>query len=198
MMGDFCIPRMQSMYLRAFSLEDVTDVYQGWVNDPEVNQYLNVRHTHQTIESLEDYVQNALNDPFLQFFAVMALDEDLMVGTLNLRTDTIHQIAYYGFLIGNKKYWGSSLPLEAQISAIDHALIDLSLRKVWGGTYGRNTAMHFNFKKLGFQREGVLREQVIGADGQADDEYNYGLLKHEWLKHRKKLKNYMPGNYRQS
>jgi len=56
--------------------------------------------------------------------------------------------------------------------------------------------LHFNFKKLGFKREGIRREHFIGADGQPDDEYSYGILKDEWLEHRVKLKSFMHDDYR--
>lgn len=194
MNNDRSILKMSSVYLRPFTLDDVTETYQGWLNDPKVNQFLEVRHSSQTLDELKDYVQGTHDDPLIEFWAVVALDKNIVVGTVSLHQNKIHQTTYYGCLIGNEDYWGTSLPLEAQIAIVDHAFLDLSLRRVWGGVYGRNTAMHFNFKKMGFKREGTLRESLIGADGQVDDAHIFGILKDEWLQQRLKFSKYMPDN----
>jgi len=43
--------------LKPFNEEDISPQYIGWLNDPTVNRFLEVRFTHQTFENVLHYVQ---------------------------------------------------------------------------------------------------------------------------------------------
>ena len=53
--------------LRQISLQDCTNKYVEWLNDPEVNQYLETRWYKQDISTIRGFVKSQLenNDSFL-------------------------------------------------------------------------------------------------------------------------------------
>lgn len=81
-------------------------------------------------------------------------------------------------------YWikpdehGNGYATEAADLCLTHAFDQLGLHKVWARTVSDNEASQRVLEKLGFQKEGVLREHWHGFD-RYPDEYRYGLLESE-------------------
>lgn len=73
---------------------------------------------------------------------------------------------------------GNGYATEAASLCLVHAFDELGLHKVWARTVGENDASKRVLEKLGFQREGVLREHWYGFERYVD-EYRYGLLRSE-------------------
>src|SRR5690606_2170787 len=114
--------------------QDVTEDYISWLNDPEINRFLEVKYNIPNIEEAKKFVRSFEDTPH-SFFGIFDKEKSKMVGTISLRVDLHHKIASYGYLIGEKKYWGSSAAVEAIALMMDLAFYDLKLRKVWGGAY---------------------------------------------------------------
>ena len=68
------------IYLRKVELSDVNQAYVNWLNDPEVNQYLETRYEVQTMDSVHKYVGKmiALDDEL--FLAICFQDNDKHIG----------------------------------------------------------------------------------------------------------------------
>ena len=49
-MESIIIIKGKHIFLRRLTEEDVSDDYVNWMNDPEINQYLESRFNKQTIE----------------------------------------------------------------------------------------------------------------------------------------------------
>ena len=61
----------KSIYLRELSSEFVSDEYVGWMNDPEVTQYLESRYSSQSLETVRAFVlsmKESSSNIFLEFF----------------------------------------------------------------------------------------------------------------------------------
>ncbi|MBR3618373.1 MAG: GNAT family N-acetyltransferase, partial [Bacteroidaceae bacterium] len=64
---DIPILQGERIYLRRLTEDDVSDDYVRWMNDPEINQYLESRfHTH-TIESTRAFIRSETNENKYQF-----------------------------------------------------------------------------------------------------------------------------------
>jgi len=48
------------IYLDTLTLEDVNFNYLSWLNNPQVNQFLETRFEIQSIESISDYIKKSL------------------------------------------------------------------------------------------------------------------------------------------
>ena len=75
--------------------------------------------------------------------------------------------------------WGSGFATEAIAALLQWAFDTLDLNRVQAETDTRNTASGRVLEKLGFVREGTLREDCI-VDGEVSDSWVYGLLRREW------------------
>jgi RimJ/RimL family protein N-acetyltransferase len=76
--------------------------------------------------------------------------------------------------------WGYGYATEAARAVLQWAFDTLDLNRVQTETDTRNVASARVLEKLGFVREGTLREDCI-VNGEVSDSWVYGLIKREWL-----------------
>ncbi|WP_194905679.1 GNAT family N-acetyltransferase [Catenulispora rubra] len=75
--------------------------------------------------------------------------------------------------------WGHGYATEAGRSLLEWAFDTLDLNRVQSETDTRNVGSARVLEKLGFVREGTLREDCI-VNGVVSDSWVYGLLRREW------------------
>ena len=75
--------------------------------------------------------------------------------------------------------WGHGYATEAAGAVLQWAFGTLDLNRVQAEADTRNTASARVLEKLGFVREGTLREDCV-VSGDVSDSWVYGLLRREW------------------
>lgn len=75
--------------------------------------------------------------------------------------------------------WGQGYATEAARALLEWAFASLDLNRVQAEADTRNAASARVLEKLGFVREGTLREDCI-VDGDVSDSWVYGLLRRDW------------------
>ena len=149
--------------------EHVTDSYVSWLNDPEINRYLESRFVTHTVESTKAFSASVLASPSSLFLGIKSHQLDRHVGNIKLGpVDPHHATADIGILIGDKAAWGKGIATSAieAISAI--AANHLGLRKLTAGCYASNVGSQRAFEKAGFQVEGMRPAQFL-LDGRPED-----------------------------
>lgn len=76
--------------------------------------------------------------------------------------------------------WGNGYLQEAVTALLDFGFDQMGLNRVEADTDPRNAASVRSLDRLGFVREGLLRERWIVA-GEVSDTALYGLLRRDWL-----------------
>ena len=75
--------------------------------------------------------------------------------------------------------WGKGFATEAASALLQWAFDALDLNRVQAQADTRNTPSGRVLEKLGFVREGTLREDCI-VNGEVSDSWVYGLLRRQW------------------
>ena len=176
--------RGEDFYIKTLLAEDVTEKYVGWLNDPEVNQFLEVRFSKSTIESVKEWVsQFDIENKYL--FGIYTILEDNHIGNITLYVNKDHQTAVKGYLIGEKQYWGKGAAEEANSLLIQYAFKVLKLRKINGSCYINNIGAIWNYKRLSYKKEGHKKKQVLFKDCFIDV-VDYAIFPEDWYAHCKK------------
>jgi len=163
----------EKVFLRPVTLADVTDTYCGWLNDPEVNRYLETRFAVQTLASVRSYVATAIAAPDTIFLAIIEKATNLHIGNIKLGPVLpYHRRGELSFFIGEKSCWGKGYATEAVGVLTEYALCQLSLVKVTAGCYSTNLGSKRIFEKLGYEREAVFRKQYFSEDAWVNS-YSY-------------------------
>jgi len=176
--------KMDTIVLRRFTQADVGKRYQNWLLDDEVTQFLDVSFSDKSIDALKRFVAAAELDPYSSFYLIVSRHNNEPIGTAKLAIEPTHMIGNYGYLIGERSWWGSKAAIETQVALLDLAFNHLGVHRIYGGAHNENVMSQFNFKALGFKKEGTFRQHVRKGPGsnQYADVVYYGLLSGEWEK----------------
>ena len=105
--------------------------------------------------------------------------DDLVVGTCTLAAlSPAHRRAELGFALG-RRHWGNGYIAEALPALVEFAFEELGLHRLEADVDPRNHASIRALERLGFQREGCLRERYHMI-GEIQDALMYGLLRRDW------------------
>lgn len=86
--------------------------------------------------------------------------------------------ATLGYCFGEQA-WGHGFGTEAAGALLDWAFAAMDLNRVQAEADTRNGASIRVLEKLGFIREGLMREDTI-VEGEVSDSFVFGLLRREW------------------
>lgn len=147
------------IYLRKISISDCNENYLNWMNDSEVNKYLESRFTSHSINSLKDFVNSMNNSENNVLFAIIDKSSDKHIGNIKLgNIHPVHKYADIGLIIGDKNYWGKGIGTKSIQLVTEHAFDNLNLRKVLAGVYEYNIGSIRAFEKCGFKRAYVKKD----------------------------------------
>lgn len=152
----------KTIYLKPLSEKNASQEYCNWLNDPEVNKYLETRKS--TIKDLEEYIKKQINNPDSIFLGIFDKNNDNHIGNIKLTLiNRKKNKADFGILIGNKEYWGRGIGVEATKLATNFALYSLGVSEIELGVIRENKRAIKTFTKSGFKITGI-REKCMDHD----------------------------------
>ena len=167
---------MVKVTIRAFEKQDIPKKVE-WVNNPENNRFLHY-DLPLSIEKTEKWFDAHRNDKS-RFDGVIEAD-GVPVGTIGfLNIDHKNGKAELYIAMGETAYKGRGISAEACRLLLKMGFCQLDLNRIYLFTETGNTAAQSLFEKVGFVREGVIRQDVI-SHGSYADRVLYGMLKEEW------------------
>lgn len=160
--------------LRTIERDDLAFAQQT-LNDPDVRSGLGLT-APQTMDNEEEWYENAVVDGDDVHLLVCAEGDPVGVVGLNDVNGTFGN-AELGYWIA-PEYHGNGYATEASRLLVDYGFAERRLHKVYANAFGFNEASQRVLEKIGFEREGVHREQAF-VGGEYVDVYRYGLLADE-------------------
>lgn len=175
------------VYLRAFELDDYK-ISTRWRNDHEVTNSLGGNYFFVSKGREKKWIENAIsNDKHNIRLAICLKENNKYIGNVNiLNIDWINRNAEFSILIGEKKEWNKGYATEASKLMIDFGFNQRNLHRIYLTTLENNSAAIHIYEKIGFKKEGIIRE-VLFKDNEYKnlilmsilksefEEFNYGL-----------------------
>jgi RimJ/RimL family protein N-acetyltransferase len=169
----------ESIYLREVRQEDVNESYYRWLNDPEVNQFLETRYSPRSTENIAAFVKSMDSNFDELFLAICVKEKNRHIGNIKLGPiNWIHRFADISLVIGDKEYWRKGIGTEAIGLITMYAFNSINLNKVRAGCYEENIGSIKAFENNSFQREGLLKKQWY-SKGRYTNEILLGLLQYQ-------------------
>ena len=141
---------------------DHLDGIMTWVNDPEVTFYFATLHRIITRQDEARIVSKIIASDTDRVFSIF--EGDTYLGQIGI--SQIYWPARNGRLgiMLARNAWGRGVAQAAGRLIIDRAFQELSLHKLWLILRSDNAKGLHIWSKLGFQREGLLRDEYFSAD----------------------------------
>lgn len=166
--------------LRWISEDDIDGLFDVF-SDPQVARYWSappLANREAAVEMQREIAAGNESETMLKWGLALR-ESNTLIGTatlFNLSLDNGR--AEIGYAMA-RAYWGKGYMTEALQALILHAFEVMQLRRLEADVDPRNSASIRTLERLGFQREGFLRERWH-VDGEIQDAFFYGLLRREW------------------
>lgn len=162
---------IRSDKVELFPLEpnNVTDTYIHWLNDPEINRYLESRFQTHTHVSTRQFVERCIACPATLLVGIRSIElKRRHVGNIKIgNIDKYHGIGEIGILLGEKSAWGKGIASETISLIITIARDQLGLRKLTAGCYASNIGSQKAFQRAGFVIAGERKDHFL-LDGKPE------------------------------
>lgn len=149
-----------------------------WLADPEVTRWLAAVDEPPTLEDEYEWWRERRADPDNVMWAIEAEDGEL-IGTVDLRLVPHAPRAELGIAIQDKARWGKGYGTETVRLAVGYAFVELGLHRVELHVDEENARAIRCYEKVGFVREGLLREHRV-VEGRFSNTVVMAILAREW------------------
>ena len=166
--------------LQILKPNNVNTQYVNWLNDDEVNKFLETRHKKQNKKLITSYVKKIfiLKNTFL--FGIHHIKSSKYIG--NIKIGPIkknHLLADIALFIGEKSFWGKGIATDAIKIISKFGFDNLGLVKLNAISYLQNKQSIKAFLKAGFKKEGHRKKHYILNHNPADI-IEMGLTKNDF------------------
>jgi RimJ/RimL family protein N-acetyltransferase len=145
----------ERLIYKRVSAEHVTEAYVNWINDSEVNRYLETRGGY-TLELLKTYVDEQYEKE-IYFWAIHLKDSKKHIGNIKIDPiDSKTNSGEYGILMGDKMNWGKGYAKEASLTIINFCFENIKLDKITLGVIEDNINAVSLYKKIGFKVDAII------------------------------------------
>lgn len=172
----------ERLLFRTLNKEDVTERYVGWLNDPEVNRFLEIRFASHSLESCRKFVSDLEKDPCSHLFGIFDKETLEHLGNIKLGfINTVHKKGQLSMFIGEKSRWGNGYATETVRSITQWGFDELGLERIEAGCYDTHLASQHIFHKVGYSQEGYFRNS-IAFEGRRIGVFWFGILRNDRIK----------------
>lgn len=171
--------RTENFELQSIDPNQIPDQLVEWYADAEIMLHMN-DDANLTYEQLSQMF-SAFDNKYKFALLAKSKKDGEPVGLFRIFIDGRNHKAETSILIGNKKYWGKNAVIEIRERIMRFLFDGIKLNKVCGNVRARNFPALFNYTKQGFEKEGVLKKQVLGRDKNFEDVVVFGMLREKWI-----------------
>ena len=166
--------------LRRLTDADVSSLF-SFFSDPEVMRYWSsppfddIEGARKLLADIREYFRQRT----LFQWGIARRTDDTVIGTCTLfHIDSANRRAEIGYALG-REHWKQGYMQEALEALLGFSFDELNMHRIEADVDPRNVSSRKTLERLGFQREGYLRERWL-VGGEIQDALFYGLLRREW------------------
>lgn len=164
------------LYLKSLELENLTQSYVDWLNNPIVCQYNSHYRFPNTWIKTKEYIDRIMNSNETIVLAIYTKTANKHIGNISLQSiNLLDSNAEFAILIGDIDEHSQGIGYKAAKLLINHGFNSLNLHRIYCATSIENIPMQKLAKKLSFQEEGISKAALF-KNGHYVDIIHYGLL----------------------
>ncbi|MFQ3575830.1 MAG: GNAT family protein [Cytophagales bacterium] len=168
----------EKIFLRPLQETDIPQTLE-WMNDEEISDIMGYLPVKTLAEQL-NWFKTLISSQSKFVFAICENNTKEHIGNVGLgNIDYIHRHAMFNIFIKNVENRSKGIGTDATSLILKFAFNRLNLNKVYLRTSERFVEANKMYLKLGFQKEGVMRQHYF-TNGKYEDKIIYSILKEEF------------------
>ena len=169
----------KKIILRTIEKRDIAKI-KDWNYGPQIADVYSSRFPISDKEQY-NWFHRQRKDSFKKKFMIQTKRGKRPVGLLGLMDiDQLNKCCEIGILIGEKNYSGKGYAQDAMKAVLDFLFTQMNFNCVYLYVFETNTRAIEFFRKLGFKKDGVLRECVF-KQGRYISKFVMSILKKDYL-----------------
>jgi diamine N-acetyltransferase len=173
----------EKVRLRPIERDDLPR-YVAWFADPEVRRHLAI-YLPFSLTQEERWFEELQGRLERQEALILAIEttDGVHIGSIGLEhIDWKNRNAELGISIGDEAYWGQGYGADAIHTLLSLAFQEMNLHRVYLRVDANNARGIGCYDKVGFRRDGTLRE-VVFKEGAYHDQHVMSILRSEFEAH---------------
>lgn len=176
----------KSVILAPITSKEINSRYLNWLNDPEINEFLEVRHKRQTLDDIINYINTLRAKEGCDVLAIFLKDTYKHVGNIGITDRLPGGHVGMGAMIGDKRAQMAGVGAEALILFLEYMFNYEGVRRIFGGVLLANKKAQKFWGHLGFIK-GKLIERYNISQKRFDNYYPYEILSGGWKERRQRF-----------
>jgi diamine N-acetyltransferase len=171
---------MKKLLLRALTTNDI-EITLSWHNREDITRLYSGHPFPVNIEMERQWYEKILKSNFpTTVFGIVYIETQELIGLTSLKEiNMINRNGEFAIFIGDRKFRGKGFSKEATLDTLCFGFNKLGLNRIFLKVLEHNETAINLYQKIGFKKEGILRESVY-RDGEFKNEIVYSLLKSEF------------------
>lgn len=176
------LPLIEAERIRLRHLEsgDIDSLFEIFSDDETMHYWSSPPfQTRSEAAKLLAHIHECFTKKSLFQWGIALKTDDKIIGTTTLfHLDAENRRAEIGYAL-DRRFWGEGYVNEALNALFEYAFENFNLHRLEADVDPRNSASIKVLERLGFQKEGYLRERWH-VGGEVQDALFYGLLEKDW------------------
>lgn len=140
--------------LRPLRVDDVTETYSKWFDDPDVAPYILAARKSHDVASLRRYVEERSGRSDVLFLGIFVLDGSLHIGNVKYEPINEHDgYAVMGILVGDRTWRGQGVAGEVIMASAQWLQTYRGIHEIRLWVNKEHRAAIAAYKKIGFRTE---------------------------------------------
>lgn len=173
------------VFLRRVERDDLPH-FMRWMANPATRRFI-LRHQPMSLMEEENWFDGLMKDSSRsQFYCIVDGESSALVGNIGLRDiDLRSRSAELGIMIGDTENQDKGYGTDAMRALVRYAFEEMNLNRIQLRVHEDNPRAIHVYEKIGFAREGVLR-QADWRSGRYSDVWLMAVLRDDWLAARRR------------
>lgn len=162
------------------SPDDIKGSYRYWINSQVTDEWTQHAVFPKSDLALQEYYKSKSDASNSIWLGIFLKTSGTHIGNIDISgINWINRTGIYNILIGELSEQGKGYGFESSVALLRHVFNRLNLNRIQLGVEVGNKSAIALYKKLGFQEEGILRQNIC-KNGVLTDSLIMGLLRDEF------------------
>lgn len=166
--------------VRSMTERDATGILRAWVSNPELMGALNMPARQLSSAEIARFIQG-FDDKTRYLVGIFLKKSGNLIGLLLMDVNATHALVKFSGFIGDRNWRGKQVFEEVGTGLFDELFKERGLEKATAQVWEKNYAALVPLRRLGFQIEGFLRDEIRAFDRSGRrSQFLLGILASDW------------------